>query len=108
MSQRTKGVLLTLAEVALCLGVVCFLLLAWLHFDTAGHVSEMKPWLISEADPTAVSAMTTLEEEQFKWRLGGGLYVLRALPLLGVEITLRLHRRKQRRNTDEHQTLNDP
>ena len=108
MPQRTKRVLLTLAEVALCLTVIFFLLLAWLHFDAAGHVSEMKPWLISEADPTAVSAMTTLEEEQFKWRVAGGLYVLRALPLLGVEIALHLHRRKQRRNIDEHQTSDNP
>lgn len=108
MSQKTKGLLLTLAEGTLCLAVLVLLLLAWLHFDAAGHVSEMKPWLISEADPTAVSAMTTLEEEQFKWRLSGGLYVLCALPLLGMEIALRLYRRKQRRNKDEHQTSDDP
>lgn len=104
MSPRIKRVLLTLTELILCLTVAWWSLCALLHFRAAGHVSEMRPWLVSEADPTAVSAMNTLEEEQFKWRLGGGLCILYALPFLAGEIGLRRYRRKQRGEQNGNQT----
>lgn len=89
MTGKGKKVLLTLVEVILCLVVAWWLLLAGLLFRAAAHVKESEPWLVSETDPTASGAMTTLEEEQGKLRLLGGLCILFALPPLAGEAGLR-------------------
>lgn len=91
-----------MVEIALCLAVVVFLCVAWALFYEALHVAEFYPWLLSEADPTSVGVMMTLEEKQFRLALVGGVYLLMGLPFLGGEIALRLHRRKQRRKQYEH------
>lgn len=104
MAGKGKKVLLTLLEIALCLAAAWWLLLAGLHFYAAAHVRESKPWLVPETDPAAPGAMTTLEEEQGKWRLAGGLYIVYALPFAGAEAGLRIYRGKQRRKQNEHPT----
>lgn len=98
--HKAKNILLTLAEIILCLVVIYLLLLAWMCFGTAGDLPGNGIY--------QYFAPERVEEKQAQWLIAGVIYAVKALPLLGMEIALRLYRRKQRRNTDEHQTSDNP
>lgn len=66
-------------------------------FDTAQRARELYPWLLSEGEPGAASAMYTLEDVQFKWILGGIVFLLPGLCALAGGIVLGCQGWKRRR-----------
>lgn len=100
--DRWIGALFLFLAVLLVLAFLVCVLLAMSCFDTAWHVRELYPWLISEAELGAEGAMDTLEEKQFLWTLAGILCLLLGLIALagGIVLARRGHgsRRKGRRD----------
>lgn len=91
------GALFLVLGVLLILVSLATVLAAANCFDTAWHVRELYPWLVSEAEPGVHGAMNTLEEMRFKWILGGIMCLLPGLCALAGGIGLAYQGWKRRR-----------
>ena len=73
-------------------GVGLFAWAAWQCLQTAEQAAELWPYLISETENFA--PMYTLEDQQFKWRLVGGLCAVCSLLFLAAGLWLSRGRRE--------------
>lgn len=89
MPEKTKGGLLTLLEVALCLAALCCLFWAWLGFRYGAELPMLEPYLAPER----------LEERQEIWRFFGSAAMIGVLLSGGLETALRLYRRRKKKET---------
>ena len=65
-------------------GCALFVWAAWRCVQTAKQAAELWPYLLSEAEPFAQSAMYTLEDQQFRWYTNGGVFAIFALLCLAA------------------------
>lgn len=97
--MRRKEVI-TVCTAAAWTGFGFFAWAAWQCVQTARQAVELWPYLISEAEPFAQSAMYTLEDRQFRWYLAGGLSGVCSWVFLAVGLGLSRWRRKGGPNED--------
>ena len=95
--RHRLGTLFLVLGVLLVLIALAAVLAAASCFDTVQRARELYPWMISEAEPDAQGAMNTLEEMQFKWTLGGIVFLLPGLCALAGGIVLACQGCKRRR-----------
>jgi len=87
MSDKTKGLLLTLLEIVLCLTALYCLFWAWFGFSYAAGLPKAEPYLAPER----------MEERQGIWHFFGAVSAIGAILSMGIEIALRRYRRKQKK-----------
>lgn len=92
--HRLVGTLFLALSVLLGLAFLAAALASASCFYTAWHARKIWPWLVSEVEP---DAMHTLEDVQFKWVLGGVVYLFHGLCALAGGIVLVYQGRKRRR-----------
>lgn len=83
MSDKARGILLTLLEIVLCFLAAWLLWMAVSGFFGVIHMAELNPWMVSKGEPYWEDALHVVEEEQWAWGLTGFLFYLCPGILLG-------------------------
>ena len=98
MSDKAKGILLTLLEIVLLLLAAWLLWMAASGFSGVISIAEREPWMVSRGEPCWEDALHIVEEEQWKWALIGFLgYLCPGLLLGSAAAALALWRRGKTR-----------